>query len=53
MLGVLCGNHKAKDCSGCPQGHGKKWCNGDCAWVNDKCIEARPGELIGKELLTI
>ena len=51
MLGVSCGNHKALTCSGCPQGHGKRWCNGDCAWVNDQCIEAKPGDLIWKKII--
>ncbi|KAL7529547.1 hypothetical protein ACHAXR_003762, partial [Thalassiosira sp. AJA248-18] len=27
---VNCGGHTAKSCQGCPQGHGKDWCNGDC-----------------------
>ena len=37
---VSCGNHKAKSCEACPQGNGKEWCNGDCAWceVREKCI---------------
>jgi hypothetical protein len=34
---VSCGQHKAKSCNLCPQGHGKDWCNGDCVWcgLND------------------
>ncbi len=36
---VSCGNHKAANCDQCPQGHGKDWCNGDCAWCESlkKC----------------
>mmetsp|Transcript_117240 Transcript_117240/g.203645 ORF Transcript_117240/g.203645 Transcript_117240/m.203645 type:complete len:563 (-) Transcript_117240:82-1770(-) len=33
---VSCGNHKAKMCSSCPQGHGADWCHGDCAWIEGK-----------------
>ena len=29
---VSCGNHYAPNCDGCPQGHGRSWCNGDCEW---------------------
>ncbi|KAL7446637.1 hypothetical protein ACHAXM_011659 [Skeletonema potamos] len=37
---VNCGNHKAKTCELCPQGHGKDWCNGDCSWcaTSSKCF---------------
>jgi len=37
---VSCGNHKAKSCEQCPQGNGKDWCNGDCAWCDTlkKCF---------------
>lgn len=30
-----CGGHFASGCSGCPQGNGAVWCNGDCTWVLD------------------
>jgi len=35
---VVCGNHHAPSCSGCPQGHGEGWCHGDCHWVGDFCV---------------
>merc|ERR1712038_209653 len=34
---VSCGGHKADSCAACVQGHGKKWCNGDCQWCNGIC----------------
>jgi len=34
---VSCGQHTAKSCTDCPQGHGKGWCNGDCVWKTDQC----------------
>lgn len=36
---VDCGGHEAKKCEKCPQGHGSKWCNGDCKWdpIDKKC----------------
>jgi len=36
--GVWCGAHRAKECSQCSRGHGRAWCNGDCAWtpLNEK-----------------
>merc|ERR1712215_228716 len=40
--GVSCGNHKASNCGGCPQGHGARWCNGDCRWWHGQCV-ARSG----------
>jgi len=40
--GVSCGNHKASNCGGCPQGHGARWCNGDCRWRHGQCV-ARSG----------
>jgi len=40
--GVSCGNHKAPNCGGCPQGHGARWCNGDCRWWHGQCV-ARSG----------
>ena len=42
-FGVL----KARTCSDCPQGkegHGKRWCNGDCTWVDNKCIRKGKGK---------
>jgi len=35
-------NHKASNCGGCPQGHGARWCNGDCRWWHGQCV-ARSG----------
>lgn len=39
-LKLSCGNHKAKSCEACPNGNGKDWCNGDCAWceTNQQCL---------------
>lgn len=34
---VSCGSHNAISCSGCPQGNGASWCNGDCEWLNEEC----------------
>merc|ERR1712038_1804160 len=34
---VSCGGHMADSCAACVQGHGKKWCNGDCQWCNGIC----------------
>lgn len=33
---VSCGQHRAKTCSECPQGHGEQWCNGECQWCTLK-----------------
>ena len=38
---VSCGGHNAPNCSACPQGHGASWCNGDCGWINDECINVK------------
>lgn len=38
---VNCGAHTAKTCSGCPQGHGSEWCNGECEWLQhptNRCV---------------
>ena len=39
---VNCGGHSATNCNGCPvNGNnfmGSSWCNGDCHWIDDKCI---------------
>merc|ERR1719186_642188 len=29
---VNCGAHRDKNCSACPKGRGKTYCNGDCIW---------------------
>jgi hypothetical protein len=34
---VSCGQHKATTCAECPKGNGKKYCNGDCKWVQGQC----------------
>jgi len=36
--GVLCGGHRAANCAGCPHGHGRGWCNGECVWKNNACV---------------
>lgn len=33
---VQCGGHTAPSCEACPQGNGKMWCHGDCAWCDGK-----------------
>merc|ERR1711872_1137429 len=39
---VSCGSHVATTCGECPQGRGKKWCNGcDCMWLNDQCMSKK------------
>ena len=38
---VNCGQHSADNCHECPNGNGEIWCNGDCAWIKDKCIPVR------------
>jgi len=47
-----CGGHTAKDCGSCPWNGdiwmAGSWCNGDCVWMNEECIEkAKPGEPTG------
>ena len=37
--GVSCGGHRAWQCSGCPQGFGESWCNGDCTWQQGSCVD--------------
>ncbi|KAL7539051.1 hypothetical protein ACHAXR_009004 [Thalassiosira sp. AJA248-18] len=43
---VSCGFHTAHSCSGCPQGNGASWCNGDCKWCNARaeCVHATEGD---------
>ena len=45
-----CGNHNAATCEYCPQGNGASWCNGDCKWSNNQCVEK---DSIGDNLLPI
>ena len=45
-----CGNHNAASCEYCPQGNGASWCNGDCKWSNNQCVEK---DSIGDNLLPI
>ena len=37
LSSVSCGQHTARSCVECPQGHGKSWCNGDCRWRDGEC----------------
>merc|ERR1712142_1215031 len=37
---VSCGNHRARSCAECTQGHGRSWCNGDCLWMNNQCMQS-------------
>jgi len=43
---VSCGGHYAPTCGDCPQGNGAYWCNGDCAWIDqrEECIPARAAD---------
>lgn len=41
---VNCGGHTAPSCAKCPQGNGEAWCNGECQWFNNECVEQRPCE---------
>eukprot|EP00316_Scyphosphaera_apsteinii_P000424 CAMPEP_0119299650 /NCGR_PEP_ID=MMETSP1333-20130426/1695_1 /TAXON_ID=418940 /ORGANISM="Scyphosphaera apsteinii, Strain RCC1455" /LENGTH=915 /DNA_ID=CAMNT_0007301143 /DNA_START=68 /DNA_END=2815 /DNA_ORIENTATION=+ len=38
---VNCGAHYSNDgtCGGCPQGNGAAWCNGDCEWKRNQCVQ--------------
>ena len=36
---VSCGMHFADSCAECPQGNGAGWCNGQCVWVSNKCVD--------------
>lgn len=42
-LDTWCGGHAATDCGNCPWNGetwmGSHWCNGDCIWQHDECIE--------------
>ncbi|KAL7527170.1 hypothetical protein ACHAWF_002064, partial [Thalassiosira exigua] len=37
---VTCGGHKARSCEECPQGHGAAWCNDQCEWKTDRCVQS-------------
>lgn len=41
---VSCGHHEALSCDLCPLNGdkymGALWCNGDCEWSNDECVDA-------------
>jgi len=36
---IDCGGHFVDSCSACPQGQGRLWCNGDCIWHRDECVD--------------
>jgi hypothetical protein len=41
---VVCGGHTARSCAECPRGqdgswNGEGWCNGECRWDKNKCID--------------
>lgn len=40
---VSCGTTTASVCSACPQGHGARWCQGDCKWelATGQCVSKR------------
>jgi len=39
-----CGGHAASNCANCPvngdRWMGSVWCNGDCTWINNECVDA-------------
>lgn len=39
-VSVQCGGHEAPSCDECPQGNGASWCNGQCEWVDEKCVRS-------------
>ena len=41
---VSCGGHWAASCAECPRGNGPSWCNGECIWKGDACID-RPSNV--------
>ena len=38
---AYCGGHYAATCAACPGGNGAFWCNGDCFWENNQCVESK------------
>ena len=36
---VSCGGHFSESCAACPQGNGAAWCNGDCMWEDNSCVD--------------
>jgi len=42
---VNCGGHSASSCSECPEGgpvdNPASWCNGECIWKNDACVNPK------------
>ncbi len=36
---LSCGGHTANTCAECPQGYGAAWCNGDCVWSSNICMD--------------
>ena len=36
---ISCGNHYEVSCQECPQGNGASWCNHDCIWKDNQCID--------------
>lgn len=43
---VSCGGHSASSCGECPQGNGRSWCNGACAWKGGRCVSKQPSEKV-------
>jgi len=39
---VNCGMHTASSCQACPQGNGRYWCNGQCQWLSNQCVDVDP-----------
>jgi len=46
-LKAWCGGHAAESCATCPDNNGRwmasKWCNGDCMWMDEKCVDKSKG----------
>uniref|UniRef100_A0A7S3KYG5 Uncharacterized protein n=1 Tax=Amphora coffeiformis TaxID=265554 RepID=A0A7S3KYG5_9STRA len=36
---VSCGGHWEPSCDKCPRGNGASWCNGECMWKDNACID--------------
>jgi len=42
---VSCGRHMAASCADCPEGNGAAWCNGECTWSNNACVDKLVSEV--------
>ena len=37
---VSCGQHYAESCAECPGKDGENFCNGQCEWINNTCVQS-------------